>query len=69
MNISNDDRKAISLILFYTSLLFFLVGTAARLKMDFHSRGAISRAGLCAAAVFATLGVITFVLAWLKKQE
>jgi hypothetical protein len=69
MNISNDDRKAIGLILLYTSLVFSLVGTAARLKSDFHSRGLISKAGWCAGAILATLGVVTLVLAWLKKQR
>jgi hypothetical protein len=69
MNISNDDRKAIGLILLYTSMLFSLVGMAARMKSDFHSRGLISKAGLCTGAVLATLGLITLVLAWLKKRE
>ena len=36
MKISYDDQKAISLILIYTALLFFLIGMAAKMKMDFH---------------------------------
>ena len=69
MKISSDDQKAISLILIYTALLFFLIGMAARFKMDFHYRAEISTAGLSTAAVFAALGVIVFLFSWRKKQE
>ena len=68
MKISSDDQKAISVILIYTALLFFLVGMAARMKMDFHYRAEISTAGLTAAAVLAALGVIVFLLAWSRKE-
>src|SRR5436305_1677386 len=46
MKMSSDTRKAISVILFYIALLFFLIGIAARLKMDFHSRLEICTPGL-----------------------
>ena len=68
MKISSEDQKAISIILIYTALLFFLVGMAARMKMDFHYRTEISTAGLTIAAVLAALGVIVFVVAWSRKE-
>ena len=69
MKISSEDQKAISIILIYTALLFFLVGMAARMKMDFHYRAEISMAGLTTAAVLAALGVIVFLLALRKRQN
>ena len=68
MKISTDTGKAIGLILIYTALLFFLIGVAARLKSDFHSRALIFRAGLVTAAVLAALGVITLLFSWRGKQ-
>jgi len=64
-----DDRKAISLILLYTALLFFLLGIAARLKLDFHSRLEISRAGFVVAAVLAVLGVVVFLFSSRGRQR
>ena len=69
MKISSDDQKAISVILIYTALLFFLIGMAARFKMDFHYRDQISTAGLSTAAVLAALAVIVFLFSWKRKQE
>jgi hypothetical protein len=69
MKMSSDTCKAISVILFYTALLFFLIGVAARLKMDFHSRLEISTAGFAVAAVLAVFGVITLLLSWSGKSE
>lgn len=63
-----DDRKAISLILFYTALLFFLIGVAARMKSDFHARIEISTTGFVVAAVLASLGVIAFLFSSKRKQ-
>ena len=68
MKISSDDQRAISLILIYTALLFFLVGIAARMKSDFHSSAQISTAGLATAGVLALLGVILFLVSLIKKQ-
>jgi len=48
--------------------LFFLIGMAARLKSDFHSRLEISTAGFTVAAVLVALGVITFLFSLGKKQ-
>ena len=39
-----DDEKGISVILIYTALLFFLLGLAARMKMNFHHRMELSTA-------------------------
>ncbi len=64
-----DDQKAISLILFYTALLFFLLGMAARMKMNFHHRLEISTTGFVIAAVLASLGLITLMLSWARKQR
>jgi hypothetical protein len=69
MKMSSDTRKAISVILFYTALLFFLIGMAARLKSDFHSRAEISAAGFAVAAVLAALGVIMFLFSWRGKTN
>jgi uncharacterized membrane protein len=69
MKISSDDQKAISLILIYLGLLFFLIGVAAQLKADFHSRAEISTTGFVAAAVFAGLGAIVFLFSLRKKQS
>jgi hypothetical protein len=63
-----DDQKAISLILFYTALLFFLIGMAARMKMNFHHRLEISTTALVVAAVLASLGLITLMLSWARKH-
>jgi hypothetical protein len=40
------DGKAISVISFYSALLFCLLGFAARVKMNFHEGAEISTAGL-----------------------
>jgi ABC-type Fe3+-siderophore transport system permease subunit len=69
MKMSSDTCKAISVIFFYTALLSFLIGTAARLKSDFHSRIEISTAGFTVAAVLAALGLITFLLSLRKKTD
>lgn len=69
MKISANTQKAISLILIYTALLFFLIGAAARLKSEFHARLEISTAGFTVAAVLVALGIITFLFSLGKKQS
>jgi multisubunit Na+/H+ antiporter MnhG subunit len=69
MKITSDNKKAISIILIYLALLFFLIGMAARLKESFHSRAEISTAGFTVAAILVALGVITFLLSLGKKQS
>jgi uncharacterized membrane protein len=68
MKMSPDTRRAISVIFFYTALLCFLIGVAARFKSDFHSRLEISTAGFTVAAVFVALGVIMFLSSLRKKR-
>ena len=63
-----DDEKGISVILFYTALLFFLIGLAGRMKMNFHYRMEISTASWVVAAILASLGVILFLLSLRKRQ-
>ena len=60
MKITSETKKAISLILIYLALLFFLIGMAAQLKESFHSRAEISTAGFTVAGEPVALGVITF---------
>jgi len=69
MRLSSNDQKAIGLILVCLGFLFFLIGLAARLKENFHSRAEISTAGFTAAAIMAGLGVIVFLFSWRKKQD
>lgn len=64
-----DDEKGISVILLYTALLFFLIGLAGRMKMNFHSRMEISTAGFVAAAIFAGCGVLLFLFSLRKRRE
>jgi hypothetical protein len=68
MKISADTRKAISLILIYLALLFFLIGVAARAKSEFHARLEISTAGFVIAAILATAGVITLLFSFTGKK-
>ncbi|PYJ24693.1 MAG: hypothetical protein DME91_07800 [Verrucomicrobia bacterium] len=68
MKMSSNDQKAIGLILVCVGFLFFLIGLAARLKENFHSRAEISTAGFTAAAILAGLGVIVFLFSWRKKR-
>jgi multisubunit Na+/H+ antiporter MnhG subunit len=69
MKITSETQRAISVILIYLALLFFLIGMAARFKSDFHSRLEISTTGFVVAALFATLGVISFLFSFGGKQN
>jgi hypothetical protein len=69
MKITSETKKAISLILMYLALLFFLIGMAARLKSDFHSRAEISTAGFTVAGVLVASGAITFLFSLGKRQS
>ena len=63
-----EDEKGISVILLYTALLFFLIGLAGRMKMQFHYRMEISSASWVVAAVLASLGVILFLFSLRKRS-
>ena len=69
MKMTSETKKAISLILIYLALLFFLIGMAAQLKESFQSRAEISTAGFTVAGVLVALGVITFLFSLGKKQS
>jgi hypothetical protein len=62
-----DDEKGISVILLYIALLFFLLGLAARLKMNFHDRVELSTAGFVIAAVLAALAILLFLFSLRKR--
>ena len=68
MKISNDDQRAIGLILICVGFLFFLIGLAAHLKESFQSRAEISTVGFTAAAIAAALGIIVLLFSLKKKQ-
>lgn len=63
-----DDEKGISVILGYIALLFFLLGLAARMKMNFHHRLELSTAGFVVAAVLASLGLVLFLFSLRKRR-
>jgi hypothetical protein len=63
-----DDEKGISVILIYVALLFFLLGMAARMKMNFHHRAELSTAGFAVAAVLATLAIVLFLFSLRKRR-
>jgi hypothetical protein len=63
-----DDEKGLSVILLYIALLFFLIGSAARMKADFHYRMEISNTGFVVAAILAALGVVLFLFSLRKRS-
>jgi len=63
-----EDEKGISVILLYTGLLFFLLGFAARIKMNYHYRTELSNAGFVIAAVLAALAIILFLFSLRKRS-
>ena len=65
---SSDDQKAIGLILVCLGFLFFLIGLAARLKENFHSRAEISSTGFTIAIILAAIGVVLFLVSLRKKR-
>jgi multisubunit Na+/H+ antiporter MnhG subunit len=69
MKMTSETKKAISLILICLAFLFSLLGEAARLKSDFHSRAEISTAWFTVAAVFVAVAVITFLFSLGKKRS
>ena len=63
-----DDEKGISVILLYTALLFFLIGLAGQMKMQFHYRAEIASVSWIVAAVLASVGVILFLFSLRKRS-
>ena len=68
MKISADDQRAIGLISFCVGVLCFLIGLAARLKENYHSRAEISSAGFTIAIILAAIGGILFLVSLKKKS-
>jgi uncharacterized membrane protein YtjA (UPF0391 family) len=69
MKISTDDQRAIGLILFCVGVLSFLIGLAARLKENYHSRAEISSTGFTIAIILAAIGVVLFLVSLRKKRD
>ena len=69
MKISNDDQRAIGLILFCVGILAFLIGLAGHLKENYHYRGEISSFGFTIAIVLAAIGVVLFFVSLRKKRD
>jgi LPXTG-motif cell wall-anchored protein len=68
MKISNDDQRAIGLILFCVGVLSFLIGLAGALKENYHYRGEISSIGFTIAIILAAIGVVLFLVSFRKKR-
>jgi len=68
MKISNDDQRAIGLILFCVGILSFLIGLAGHLKENYHFRAEISSAGFTIAVILAAIGILMFLISFRKKQ-
>jgi uncharacterized membrane protein YiaA len=69
MKISTDDQRAIGLILFCIGVLSFLIGLAAHLKENYHSRAEISSTGFTIAIILAAIGVVLFLVSLRKKRD
>jgi Kef-type K+ transport system membrane component KefB len=68
MKISADDQRAIGLIMFCVGFLCFLIGLAAQLKENYHSRAEISSIGFTAAVILAAIGLLLFLFSWRKTR-
>jgi Kef-type K+ transport system membrane component KefB len=68
MKISADDQRAIGLIVFCVGFLCFLIGLAASLKENYHSRAEIASTGFIAAVILAAIGLLLFLFSWRKTR-
>jgi hypothetical protein len=69
MKISNDDQRAIGLILFSVGVLAFLIGLAGHLKSNYHYRCEIASTGFTIAIVLAGIGIVLFLVSLRKKRD
>jgi len=69
MKISNDDQRAIGLIMFCVGILAFLIGLAGHLKENYHYRGEISCTGFTIAIILGGIGVALFLVSLRKKRD
>jgi uncharacterized membrane protein YtjA (UPF0391 family) len=68
MKISNDDQRAIGLILFSVGVLAFLIGLAGHLKENYHHRAEISSTGFTIAIILGAIGIVMFLVSLRKKR-
>jgi hypothetical protein len=68
MKISNDDQKAIGVVMFCVGFLCFLIGIGGRFKSDYHSQGEIASTAFTAALILAAIGVILFLFSLRKTK-
>ena len=68
MKISNDDQRAIGLILFSVGVLSFLIGLAGYLKENYHHRAEISCTGFTIAIILGAIGIVMFLVSSRKKR-
>ena len=68
MKISNDDQRAIGIILFAIGVLAFLIGIAGHFKSDYHSSGEIASVGITIAIILWAIGVVMVLVSLRKKR-
>jgi riboflavin transporter FmnP len=68
MNVSNDDRRAIGVVMFCVAVLAFLIGIAGHFKSEYHNRGEISSTGFTIAIILGAIGVVLFLVSLRKKR-
>ena len=68
MKISNDDQRAIGLIMFCVGVLAFLIGLAGHLKENYQHRAEISSIGFTIAIILAAIGIVMFLVSFRKKR-
>ena len=69
ISMKTDDQRGISVILFYTALLFALIGWAGHMKSEYHYRAEITSTALIVAAVLAGLAVLLFLFSLGNKRS
>jgi len=67
MKMSSESQKGLSVICFYSGLLFALLGFAARMKMNFHGRAELSAGFFVTAATLAAFGLVFLLMSFGKK--
>ena len=68
MKISNDDQRAIGIILFAIGVLAFLIGIAGHFKSEYHHRAEIASVGFTIAIILWAIGVVMFLVSLRKKR-
>jgi hypothetical protein len=68
MKISNNDQRAIGVVLFSVAVLAFLIGIAGHFKSEYHHRGQIFSTGVTIAIILAAIGVVMFLVSLRKNR-